>query len=332
MRETLVNWKSLLLGLAAFVVVPQTAHAWGERGHHLICTVAARLVPDPELREFLIERGHLLGHLCNIPDISWRSLPPALTSLGNPTHHFEPDVVGMQISDFGPSYADFHAKVSVRPHAHEKRKIRVHDDIGSLPWRVDQFFRLSREAALKIPRDKKHAVSVTNPHKPTPYDQAVIAWLVPLAVAGHYIGDASMPYHTTHDYDGWLSGRGGIHGFYETRSVNWFELDLEFQVERLARRNPHESLGGGVVTTMLRFMNQTHGELAHLNSLDEILKPSEATFDAVHAVTKVREAERPPVSKAAPRFHGLILHELARSAKLLAEFWNALYFEAGRPL
>lgn len=49
---------------------------------------------------------------------------------------------------------------------------------------------------------------------------------------GHYVGDASVPLHTTKNYNGQLSGQYGIHGFWESRLPELFDLDYNFFVGR----------------------------------------------------------------------------------------------------
>lgn len=47
---------------------------------------------------------------------------------------------------------------------------------------------------------------------------------------GHYIGDAHVPLHTTENYNGQLTGQGGIHGFWESRLPELFSSEYDFFV------------------------------------------------------------------------------------------------------
>ena len=60
------------LFLFAICMLSQITLAWGGRGHDVICESATQLVEDPELKSFLVTRTHIMGHLCNVPDISWK--------------------------------------------------------------------------------------------------------------------------------------------------------------------------------------------------------------------------------------------------------------------
>ena len=45
---------------------------------------------------------------------------------------------------------------------------------------------------------------------------------------GHYIADASVPLHTTENYDGQLTGQRGIHGLWESRLPEVFAYNYDF--------------------------------------------------------------------------------------------------------
>ncbi len=47
---------------------------------------------------------------------------------------------------------------------------------------------------------------------------------------GHYIGDAHVPLHTTHNYNGQLTNQKGIHGLWESRLVELFSEDYNYFV------------------------------------------------------------------------------------------------------
>ncbi|WP_242926431.1 zinc dependent phospholipase C family protein [Pontibacter vulgaris] len=45
---------------------------------------------------------------------------------------------------------------------------------------------------------------------------------------GHYIADACVPLHTTHNYNGQLTGQHGIHGFWESRLPELLSANYDF--------------------------------------------------------------------------------------------------------
>jgi hypothetical protein len=50
------------------------------------------------------------------------------------------------------------------------------------------------------------------------------------AELGHYVGDAHVPLHTTENYNGQMTNQKGIHGFWESRIPELFDLDYDFFV------------------------------------------------------------------------------------------------------
>ncbi len=93
--------------------VSLTSYAWGERGHHSICFVATRLVKDPELKGFLSPRGNVMAHLCNIPDINWRSLGEKAKS-GDAAHYVDPEIFGFEISTMPTKVVDLMAQIQAK--------------------------------------------------------------------------------------------------------------------------------------------------------------------------------------------------------------------------
>ena len=47
---------------------------------------------------------------------------------------------------------------------------------------------------------------------------------------GHYVGDANVPLHTTHNYDGQLTNQKGIHSLWESRVPELFSKDYDMLV------------------------------------------------------------------------------------------------------
>ena len=82
----------------------QNVWAWGGRGHDAICEAAVFLVKSPQLKEYLQNKPHMMGHLCNVPDIYWRNLAPELRKLGDPGHFINAENLGLKISEIPTDY------------------------------------------------------------------------------------------------------------------------------------------------------------------------------------------------------------------------------------
>jgi hypothetical protein len=327
MMKRLCTWLGGLAVFLAGVFSHDAVFAWGERGHHAICEVATRLTREAPLAQFLKSRGHMMGHLCNIPDIYWRGLGEQSRS-GNPTHYIEPDRLGLTFAEFPADLTEVLKQYDGKENAKLGRVVNLLDDVGSLWWRADQFFRRAVDSAKQL-----NSPANAKPHdEKAAYEKAVFDMIVAMGVMGHFVGDVSMPYHNTIDFDGWDKGRGGIHSYYESQCVDALPMDLTEQVYTLAKTLPRRSTSEKPRTVPERMREMSiiaYGEIGKVEAMDKILKPSAVKEENG---TSVRTpAQRPTPDEAAKRFGKLILPELARSARLLAELWDDIYIQAGKP-
>jgi len=307
------------IAVAISLVASQYALGWGERGHHTICEVATRLVQNHQLKAYLLGKGHQMGHVCNIPDIYWRDLGPQAKS-GDAAHFLNPQKLGYTIESLP---TDFDAIVANAG----KPASKVADELGSLWWRADQFFREAVDGGQRAKRSKfpdaKHEQDKT-----LPFNRGIYDMLVSMGLMGHFVGDASQPFHNDEDYDGYAAGHGGIHAYYETASVNAMGLDLITEVEAAAldlRAKKDLDLDSGtVVERMKRLSISAAHDLKAVEAADEILSPSQ---DRPHQFV----AKRPPSAQGAKAFQNLIVPELARSSLLLAKFWDEAFESSGSP-
>lgn len=255
-------------------LVPETALAWGTRAHHAICFTATRLVKNPKLREYLSSRGDLAGYLCNIPDLHWRNLSARENNLNAPTHYFHPEVVPHFVE------GDLAGPYSKLLESYSGSREKAHTSIGSLPWRVDELVRKARASKSSL---EKFTI---------------------MGTLGHFIGDASMPYHSAVDHDGEKSGHKGIHFFYETRVVDQFEMNWSEEVYKTALANPVKLNGPTLRERIWEFMKLFRNDLKEIERLDP--------------------KDRDP-KKGAEVFYPLILKECAASASFLAQIWDENY-------
>jgi hypothetical protein len=292
---------------------PHQAAAWGPRGHHSICEAATFLVKDEALKSFLSGLGPRMGHLCNIPDSLWRSLPQSDTALGNPTHFINPENANKTLSDVSANYK----KVA--------KDAEMAGKVGSIWWRTKQFF----DRAVRSGKDAKNAQAPKNvleeQKDDLPYNKAIYDMIVDMGVMGHFVGDVSMPYHNRVDYDGRASGHGGIHAFYEEICVNTFGPDLTALFVQSANQTKDESLfdsSKDVIGRMRKMSEKSEPEAQQIETLDQVLEPSSS---------ERRSALRKSPSEACPVFREMIVVQAGRSARLLASFWDEIYKKAGRP-
>jgi hypothetical protein len=320
-----------------FFMSSNSAMAWGGRGHHTICDAAVFLVKDEHLKEFLKSRGHVMGHLCNIPDIYWRSLPKNLTQEGNPSHFLDSEIIPLPLRDIPENYSGLVNQYNGQKTTEGKEIQFFPHEYGSLWWRADQFFRLAIAGAdvLKkaVPEFKLEKVDEQNENNP--YNKAVYNFYVNLGIMGHFVGDDSMPFHVSHDYDGYEKGHGGIHSYYEDGVISNFDEDLLARVVAEARKlqsskRPEPYMAEGSVVQKMKALGLlSYADIDKLLKADTLIKASEVKDDGDKK--KKVPAEREAVHQNFKKFEKLAILHLARAAALLAQLWDSAYDQVGKP-
>jgi len=290
--------------------------AWGNRGHHTICQAATFLVENPNLRQFLKRREHTYGHLCNTPDIYWKSLSADDRKIGDPTHYLHAQSINPDLKKIPLDYAEVLKKVG-------------EEDVGSLWWRAQQFYQVAQKSFAEIKNTKPPKDFKQQQEPNLAYNQAVYAAQVAMGLMGHFVGDGSMPYHNHADYNGWATGHGGIHAFYEDECVAEMPADLLTNIISKAKNTSDKisflKANLSVVERMKELAILTRPDVMAVEKLDPIIKPS-SDIDGVKIPAIRKEA-----SKTCARFFPLIAKEMGFSAKLLAKLWDQMYEESGSP-
>jgi hypothetical protein len=298
-----------LIPILCVLLLPSSASAWGERGHHVVCEVATRLVQEEGLKTFLASRGPMLGHVCNIPDIYWRSYRKYAAE-GDASHFINVDLFHRPIRELPLDFQEFWKLA-------KQEKIDPPLGAGSLWWRADQFFRLA------VADGKKAKISSRSTD--------VFDLIVDMGLLGHFVADGSMPYHSTSDYDGWEKGRGGIHGYYESLLIDDYPLDLPMSVWRHAKERTRPTKPTSADYAVGRMRDLSEDSLADLPLLEKLDAKVVRRKSERSTGGQDRPAERLPAYSAVEIFGDLPVRELARSAALLAELWDQVYVQSGRP-
>lgn len=176
--------------LAALLMLPAPAMAWGFEAHQFIVDRMIELLP-PQLRPFFEKRRAFIVERAIDPDL-WRS---AGWDAEPPNHFLDLDNGAFGAFPFAALPRDYSAAV-------QKFGKELVDKQGTLPWRTAEFYgRLQREfESLK--------------RQPAPgYALDNIALYA--AVMAHYISDGHVPLHASANYDGQLTEQQGVHSRWE---------------------------------------------------------------------------------------------------------------------
>jgi hypothetical protein len=312
---------ALLSIIGMLFLLPQSTHAWGARGHGLICEAAIHLINDADLKRYLLKRVQAITYLCNLPDTHWRSDRGA--EVGGPTHFFESDVLGLTLEQIPVgTYQELEKMVAGKTNLQKQKPlISAAREMGSSWWRAEQFVRLAKEAGQKAATKKSLSKE----------DNDLFRMWVMMGLLGHFVGDNAQPFHTTMDYDGWLSGHGGIHSYYESDLVNELSASALTDILKGAKKAEKElqlTPQDQPTLMMKKLAILSFKDKATLLKLDPILQPSKLTN--IKGLEIRDEAERKPASVSVKSFQPILTLHMTRGAVLLAAMWEQIYKNVGK--
>lgn len=322
--------KSIISIILSFVSLQ--AWAWGGRGHASICEAAVFLVQSENLKEYLLNKPHMMGHLCNVPDIYWKSLSGEQTQHGNPTHYINPEAIGLAAKD-----VPLDMKLLITKYTGQENMTRTGSKLSSVPmdmgsnwWRADQFFRRAVESAKEIKKSAAPTNYKEEQDDNLAYNKNFYNMIVSMGLMGHYVGDNGQPFHVTSDHDGYAAGHGGIHSYYEDTSVAYFGPDLQSQIVSSAKKLKKTPFLKGTTLEKMRALGEISiSEVKDVLKVDPVTKPS--TLKIERGMSLKTAAERKPGKVGHEKFKKLIVTQMARSALLLANMWDDIYKQAGQP-
>lgn len=337
--------KAVALSLVMGFVIPRPAAAWGERGHDIVTRVAVRLLiakvaQGTPLATQFGRKEFMLGHLSNVPDIVWRSQGEAIEKVNAPTHFLDIEYLSPEVTfatlprTTSDGLARMRELCAAPPKgyvcpAQGDEKLDA-SSAGTAPWRTGQLFRMTVEGMkASAASDKTDSAAL---------DRAFLA----AGVMSHFIGDLGNPYHATRNYDGWETGQGGIHSYFESGMISSYRLALDQEVfdaaltgrglDRTLKQIPQSerlALSRDPVALAIALALDSHSRLESANAIDRkfaLLKASGTSPDG-----KRLGAERRPAAELRFKFHQLHVERLAAAAEVLAQLWFLAWEEAGRP-
>jgi len=355
------------------------AYAWGERGHDACSRIAARLLADhkdPETAKFgafLQKKENMLGHLANVPDIVWRSMGAELDKTSSPAHFVDLDFIlapgPLPLAEKLPSTIDAYVKALDKNCARKSKDYpcvsgkTIEEKLqkaGHAPFRIESLSQDLLQAfkelkALEIEPGKSGEPGVDqsegsgNGQRIEKKNAIVDRVLLLSGILSHYVGDIANPHHTSADYDGWDSGQGGLHGYFESDIVDSLSLDLEATVFDEAQR--HEPMAARFAKHPHNYLEQawelvidSHEKLAELTRVDmqnAVLQKSmdRESKDEPNGKDQTKSSRTGPREKAKRKavaetrqvFRNLVILRLAAGADALSRIWLDTWQQAGKP-
>jgi hypothetical protein len=182
---------------AASALIPlfatQPAFAWGIDGHNMINRAAVAFLPA-DVPLFLRDASALdtIEYLGPEPD-RWRNKAEDELSSEQAPDHFIDLEYAQLVGPLPKKRYDFIRALAAAQPATPNIQLTP-EKVGLQPWEVEETWE-------KLKVDLREYRRLAAAHKPThPVETAI---LYDAGVLGHYVGDGSMPLHTTIQYNGW---------------------------------------------------------------------------------------------------------------------------------
>lgn len=265
----------------------------------------------------------------------------------------------------------------ILPSTASPQPLKVYFDVGSAPWRVRELFE-KMAAAFACAKGKETGVSsqliderpkwhlpIISQEKPPSLGfnyysctkeqtrlEAISAALAIGGVMGHFVGDLTQPYHTTVNYDGWATGNGKAHEYFESTVVDSLELLIENEVYNRAKSPSLKHIIEKTIEIEVDWKSKGAASAFALalaanswSRLDEAIQidkkyaivPAIKTKDSFSPQQNEPKKESPPLrhpassQKVIKAFTPLLLERLAIGSRALAKIWYQAWIEGGKP-
>jgi hypothetical protein len=198
------------------LIATQPAAGWGVEGHRMINRLAGLNLPV-EIPEFLRSAQALdaLSYYSPLPD-HWRGAgEPALAKASAPEHFIQMESLSV-INGLPRNRYDYVRALATAQTSHPELTLSA-EKIGMQPYQAVEVWERLKVAM----RDYREVLARKEAVEPVQAEVIFLAgWL------GHYVGDGSMPLHTSDKPNGWVGPNPGgyttehhIHSLFEGRFV-----------------------------------------------------------------------------------------------------------------
>ncbi len=311
---------------------------------------------------------------------------PAVAKANDPNHHFDVEYITGRpdgspaylnnIRHIEPNLALFLKKYKNQPSAlNPGEKIDMYS-LGSGPFRAEQLYN-GMVAAFRCAKSKEISADESKPneswsaHDTFRFNMAArkhfhqplkdgtyrctkkttrledLAAAVELGgVMSHFVGDLAQPFHVSADYDGWATGHGGIHAYFETYLLQYLDEKLENDVLTSAQKPARQKQimnqldlttfkNKPIPTIIFHLIADSFSKRKAFYAADDqsiIRLGTKFPLGVKHpknARKAVRKDFRDPSVQAA--YRPLIVERLTVASYLLYKLWYQAWIDGGRP-
>lgn len=283
--------KTLLV--VVLLLITEQCFCWGFYGHRKINYLSVFLLP-PDMIGFYKTHIDFLSEHSVDPDKRRYAIPEE-----GPRHYIDIDHYG--------SYP-----YSNLPHNYDSAVAKFSADTintyGIVPWWVQtMLWRLT--TAFK----EKNQVKI----------------LKLSAEIGHYIADAHVPLHASHNHNGQFTNQNGIHGFWESRVPELLaEKEFDFWIDKAEHiKNPGQFIWARVLESAAAADTVLRYEKALTESL-----PGDAKYSFENRNgTTIRTYSASFTIAYHNKLNGMVERRMRQSIFAVASFWYTAWVNAGQP-
>lgn len=275
------------------LLISEQCFCWGFYGHRKINYLAVFLLPPDMIGFYKTHIDFLTEHSVD-PDKRRYAIPEE-----GPRHYIDID-----------HYGSF--PFSELPHNYDSAVAKFTADTvnayGIVPWWVQtMLWRLT--TAFK----EKNQVKI----------------LKLSAEIGHYIADAHVPLHASHNHNGQFTNQNGIHGFWESRVPELLaEKEFDFWIDKAEHiKNPGQFIwkrvleSAAAADTVLRYEK----ELTQNLPADQ-----KYSFENRNGIT-IRTYSTAFTTAYNNKLNGMVERRMRQSIFAVASFWYTAWVNAGQP-
>jgi len=264
---------------------------WGFFAHRKINYLAIFTLPSEMISFYKKNNKYIAEHAVD-PDKR-----RYIDTLEAPRHYLDVENYEVNIDSIPEKYADALAK-----YGHQKL-----NENGIVPWQIQRSY-YSLVSAFKS------------------HDSLKI--LKYSAELGHYIGDAHVPLHTTHNHNGQLTNQHGIHAFWESRIPELFAKDYNFLVGSATYiESPLKS-----AWQMVKHAHQLLDSVLVLEAKLNMKFPSDQKYSYTERNNIILKQYSIAYSKAyQDQMNGMVEKQMRAAILSTGSFWFSAWVDAGQP-
>jgi hypothetical protein len=281
------------LAILLLLIIPLLlCTSWGFFAHRRINQLAIFTLPSDMVNFYKTANKYIVEHAVD-PDKR-----RYIDTLEAPRHYLDVENYEENIDSIPEKFNDALAKYG-------QKKL---NESGIVPWQIQRTY-YSLVKAFKT-RDSLKILKYS-------------------ADLGHYIGDAHVPLHTTHNHNGQLTNQYGIHAFWESRIPELFASKYNFVVGKASYIEDPLKTAWVIVKHSHSLLDSVLLFEAELNRTF----PSDQKYSFSERSNVVLKQYSEAYSKAyQDKMNGMVEKQMRSAILSIGSFWFSAWVDAGQPV